>query len=267
MASAESVALLSGHDDDDDSTDDGFDSHSHPNSHNLSRLSVCTSSLSRLSIESFDADADEDVSDDNNNNKPRRPNPNNLDFICSSDEEPGECYSLPATPPRRRNRVGMLRGGAEGLVTKEYVSENDGVGSKAVTRQKWRRNPRSRSLNRNSSRSSNCDYGLSGESENGGGMVVITRPKGGRRSLCMDLGEVKACKDLGFELEHERMVELPPGRVSGTSSGGDSPIPNWRISSPGDDPRDVKGRLKAWAHAVAMVSAPTKRGGGGGGSI
>ncbi|CAN0824492.1 hypothetical protein LINGRAPRIM_LOCUS1695 [Linum grandiflorum] len=92
-----------------------------------------------MSIESFDADTD-----DNSNDKPRRPNPNNLDFICSSDEddsgkEPRECYSLPATPPMRRNRVGMLRGGAEGLVTKEYASENDGVGSKAVTRQKWRR--------------------------------------------------------------------------------------------------------------------------------
>jgi hypothetical protein len=70
-------------------------------------------------------------------------------------------------------------------------------------------------------------------------LVVITRPKGGRRSLCMDLEEVKACRDLGFELEHERMLELPSSRVSlsgstlDTSSGGDSPIANWRISSPG----------------------------------
>ncbi|KAF2324980.1 hypothetical protein GH714_022060 [Hevea brasiliensis] len=100
---------------------------------------------------------------------------------------------------------------------------------------------------------------FSGESE-GGGVVLITRPKGGSRSLCMDLDEVKACRDLGFELEHERMLEMP-GRVSlsgstlDTSSGGNSPIANWRISSPGDDPREVKARLKVWAQAVALASA------------
>uniref|UniRef100_A0A2P2N5V2 Uncharacterized protein LOC105126193 n=1 Tax=Rhizophora mucronata TaxID=61149 RepID=A0A2P2N5V2_RHIMU len=89
-------------------------------------------------------------------------------------------------------------------------------------------------------------------------MVVITRPKGGRRPLCMDLGEVKACKDLGFELEHELMLpaqlSLSGSTHDTTSSGGDSPIANWRISSPGDDPRDVKARLKLWAQAVALVS-------------
>ncbi|KAK8627106.1 hypothetical protein V6N13_134731 [Hibiscus sabdariffa] len=35
----------------------------------------------------------------------------------------------------------------------------------------------------------------------------------------MDLEEVKACR------EHERMLEMP-------SSGGNSPIASWRISSP-----------------------------------
>jgi len=114
------------------------------------------------------------------------------------------------------------------------------------------------------------DGGVSGESDQGGGvsgggggggggLMVITRPKGGKRSLCMDLDEVKACRDLGFELEHERMLEIPShlsvsGSTLDTSSGGNSPIGNWRISSPGDDPRDVKARLKVWAQAVALVS-------------
>ena len=68
--------------------------------------------------------------------------------------------------------------------------------------------------------------------------MLITRPKGGIRSLCMDLEEVKACRDLGFELEHERMLEIP-SRLSfsnstlDTSSGSNSPIANWRISAPG----------------------------------
>ncbi|CAN1762428.1 hypothetical protein LINPERHAP1_LOCUS8366 [Linum perenne] len=241
MASAESVPMLSAHDDDDDdddpNTEDAYDFHSHLNSHNnLSRLSVCTTSVSRLSIDSYHADEDIKPPGQNSNLGPT------LDLVCSSDDDSEKdqgCYSLPATPPMWRNRGGgMLRGAAtEVLVRKEYGSENE-VGSDAVTRQKTRR--RSFSINR----------------ENGGGMVVITRPRGGRRSLCMDMGEVKACRDLGFELEHERMVELP-GPVSGTSSGSDSPVSNCRISNPGDDPRDVKERLKEWAHAVAMASAPT----------
>ncbi|MFQ6661028.1 hypothetical protein Gotur_029325 [Gossypium turneri] len=63
--------------------------------------------------------------------------------------------------------------------------------------------------------------------------------------------EVKACRVLGFKLEM-------PSRFSSfdvTSSDGTSPITNWRISGPGDDPRDVKARLKVWAQAVALASA------------
>lgn len=31
------------------------------------------------------------------------------------------------------------------------------------------------------------------------GVAVMTKPNGGKRSLYMDLEEVKACKDLGLE--------------------------------------------------------------------
>ncbi|OVA13503.1 hypothetical protein BVC80_379g31 [Macleaya cordata] len=108
------------------------------------------------------------------------------------------------------------------------------------------------------------------------GLVIMTRPTGGRRSLCMDLEEVKACRDLGFELEHERMmldynninissrISMNSGSTidtasTSTSTGGNSPIANWRISSPGDDPKDVKARLKVWAQAVALASASHSR--------
>ncbi|CAN8253951.1 unnamed protein product [Cochlearia groenlandica] len=40
-----------------------------------------------------------------------------------------------------------------------------------------------------------------------------------------------------------------------TSSGSNSPIATWRISSPGDDPKEVKARLKVWAQAVALASS------------
>jgi hypothetical protein len=201
--------------------------------------------LSRLPAENFDAD--EELSDDHKEGN----NKNTLDLSSDSDEEPG-CYSLPATPPRRRNRGGLIN---QVLLigAKDYASENEA--QKGITRQKMRKNLRKRRVIRERWMDNNnmsfkkkeeemtgvSNYGycnsFSGESE-GGGLVVITRPKGGRRSLCMDLDEVKACRDLGFELEHERMLEMP-GRVSlsgstlDTSSGGNSPIANWRISSPG----------------------------------
>lgn len=286
MASDESMALLSSSVQEDDpfdhDTDDGYQP---PSLHNLSRLSMCTSSmytnedddyqdcegmkmfLSRLSAENFDAD--EELSDDHKEGN----NKNTLDLSSDSDEEPG-CYSLPATPPRRRNRGGLINQ-VQLIGAKDYASENEA--QKGITRQKMRKNLRKRRVIRERWMDNNnmsfkkkeeemtgvSNYGyctsFSGESE-GGGLVVITRPKGGRRSLCMDLDEVKACRDLGFELEHERMLEMP-GRVSlsgstlDTSSGGNSPIANWRISSPGDDPRDVKARLKVWAQAVAIASA------------
>ncbi|KHN00251.1 hypothetical protein D0Y65_002595 [Glycine soja] len=73
---------------------------------------------------------------------------------------------------------------------------------------------------------------------------VITRPKGGRRSLCMDLEEVKACRDTLSSFSNSTLD---------TSSGVTSPI--CCISSPGDDPKDVKARLKLWAQAVAASAS------------
>ncbi|KAI3830872.1 hypothetical protein MKW92_050980 [Papaver armeniacum] len=100
-------------------------------------------------------------------------------------------------------------------------------------------------------------------------LMVITRPCGGRRSLCMDFEEVKACRDLGFEFEHESTMFEFSSRHSGrggstmdtasAGSDGTSTVSNWRISSPGDDPKDVKARLKVWAQAVALASASHSR--------
>ncbi|XP_007051326.2 PREDICTED: uncharacterized protein LOC18613827 [Theobroma cacao] len=290
MASDESMTVVSSmHEDEYDDIDVGFDhdhdQQAHP--HNLSRLSMCTSSMytneddddddddhmgmymSRLSIESFDADVDEEFSDEKEGKEL-------LELSSDSDKEPS-CYSLPATPPRRRNRTGVLSQQLMGAV-KDYASENEAQRG-SFGRPKGSKNLRKRRIIRErwgdkeskcSSKKKDGDFmfggysnysgSFSGESEGGSaGLVVITRPKGGRRSLCMDLEEVKACRDLGFELEHERMLEMPcrvslSGSTLDTSSGGNSPIANWRISSPGDDPREVKARLKVWAQAVALAS-------------
>ncbi|XVE77383.1 hypothetical protein DITRI_Ditri13aG0058100 [Diplodiscus trichospermus] len=289
MASDECMTVVSSMQEDEyDDIDVGFDQdqehQAHP--HNLSRLSMCTSSMtytneddddddhmgmymSRLSIESFDADVDEEFTDEKEGKEL-------LELSSDSDKEPG-CYSLPATPPRWRKRTGVMSQQLIGVV-KDYASENE-AHKGSFGRPKGRKNLRKRRIirerwgdkeSKSSSKKkegdlmvgySNYSGSFSGESEGGSaGLVVITRPKGGRRSLCMDLEEVKACRDLGFELEHERMLEMP-GRVSlsgstldTASSGGNSPIANWRISSPGDDPRDVKARIKVWAQAVALAS-------------
>ncbi|KAA3469767.1 fold protein [Gossypium australe] len=195
--------------------------------------------MSRLSIENFDVDVDEEFFVKES-----------CQLLSDSDKEP-YCYSLPAVPPHR-----VLSKGA----AKDCGSENEAQkgslgwqkGSKNVRRRSgscWDKEIKSSSEKKEEGLMVGYNgNSFSGESE--GEVVVITRPKGGKRSLCMDMEEVKACRDLGFELEK-------PSRFSSfdaTSSDGTSPITNWRISGPGDDPRDVKARLKVCAQAVELAS-------------
>lgn len=96
-----------------------------------------------------------------------------------------------------------------------------------------------------------------------GDEVTVVVGKGGespaRGGVAMDMDEVRACKDLGFDLPCDWTVEIPSyavPNVDTASSGGNSPASgSWRISSPGDDPKEVKARLKVWAQAVALSSA------------
>eukprot|EP01018_Ginkgo_biloba_P032783 Gb_37419 [translate_table: standard] len=100
-----------------------------------------------------------------------------------------------------------------------------------------------------------------------------------------DLDELKGCVDLGFGFNYEEIPELCntlpalelcysmsqkfqddqqkspvstiDGAMSDTSSNNgsyaQSPIANWKISSPGDHPEQVKARLKFWAQVVACT--------------
>ncbi|KAK1400520.1 TyrS [Heracleum sosnowskyi] len=102
-----------------------------------------------------------------------------------------------------------------------------------------------------------------------------------------DLEELKGCLDLGFGFSYDEIPELCntlpalelcyslsqkflddqqhhqkcPDNSSYSVSLPDSPSPsppsgpiaNWKISSPGDHPEDVKARLKFWAQAVACT--------------
>ncbi|KAJ8619610.1 hypothetical protein MRB53_028139 [Persea americana] len=96
-----------------------------------------------------------------------------------------------------------------------------------------------------------------------------------------DLDELKGCLDLGFGFSYEEIPELcntlpalqlcysmsqrfldeqhhrSPDASSIAASAVavtcSSPIANWKISSPGDHPEEVKARLKFWAQAVACT--------------
>ncbi|KAK6914589.1 Protein of unknown function DUF1685 [Dillenia turbinata] len=92
-----------------------------------------------------------------------------------------------------------------------------------------------------------------------------------------DLDELKGCLDLGFGFSYEEIPELcntlpalelcysmsqkflddqqksPPETLPDSCSSAVGPIANWKISSPGDHPEDVKARLKFWAQAVACT--------------
>ncbi|KAL1825755.1 hypothetical protein DCAR_0313932 [Daucus carota subsp. sativus] len=256
--------------------------------HGISRLATCTTSnstldcegfepesnenglkamLSRLSIESIDfgGDADEELSD-----SPGQEGKNCLSSENENEKKPVGVFSLPGTPLGHRRHQGLV-----GKI-KQYSSENETrKASKSDRRRRWKRRVLKRE-NRNvdeENLSSWRSHGnsFSGESDqNGSGLRVITRPKGGAHSLCMDMEEVKACRDLGFELELDAKIMpsrltisapvLDTGGGCTTSSGGSSPISNWRISSPGDDPKDVKARLKVWAQAVAIASTSPRSG-------
>ncbi|XP_062207776.1 uncharacterized protein LOC133909383 [Phragmites australis] len=87
-----------------------------------------------------------------------------------------------------------------------------------------------------------------------------------------DLEELKGCLDLGFGFAYSEIPELcgtlpalelcysmtrrfldeqrAPGQEQEPAA---PPLPNWRISGPGDDPEEVKARLKYWAQAVACT--------------
>ncbi|KAL1190716.1 hypothetical protein V5N11_000200 [Cardamine amara subsp. amara] len=93
-----------------------------------------------------------------------------------------------------------------------------------------------------------------------------------------DLEDLKGCLDLGFGFSYDEIPELcntlPALELCYSMSHKflddkhnhhkspeeeDSPsqptttIANWKISSPGDNPDDVKARLKYWAQAVACT--------------
>ncbi|CAM0884123.1 unnamed protein product [Alopecurus aequalis] len=90
-----------------------------------------------------------------------------------------------------------------------------------------------------------------------------------------DLEELKGCLDLGFGFAYNDIPGLcrtlpglelcysmtrrfldeqraPAGQLEPAGIAA-APIPDWKISGPGDDPEEVKARLKYWAQTVACT--------------
>ncbi|KAG6513528.1 hypothetical protein ZIOFF_023859 [Zingiber officinale] len=97
-----------------------------------------------------------------------------------------------------------------------------------------------------------------------------------------DLEELKGCLDLGFGFSYEEIPglcntlpalelcysmsrgffsdrrqlhqrPLADAAIDPCASPPSPPVANWKISSPGDHPDEVKARLKYWARAVACT--------------
>ncbi|MCO5602470.1 hypothetical protein L7F22_056602 [Adiantum nelumboides] len=90
-----------------------------------------------------------------------------------------------------------------------------------------------------------------------------------------DFEELRGCIDLGFRFDQRAIPDLcetlpalevycavsqslqessilnSPVKQSHTRCSSPSPTPSWKVSSPGDDPKDVKDKLRHWAQAVA----------------
>ncbi|KAL5700433.1 hypothetical protein ACHQM5_025876 [Ranunculus cassubicifolius] len=266
MASDDNMTIHSSmHEDEDD------DEHHH--GHNLSRLSICSSKhsmidfedgsggctggdmmmmyMSGLSVESSDGEggeADEELSEEEDD---KRRGVNMYGGFSDSDKGliGGSCLSLPGTPLQQIHQGYTVD---DNNTNKDYYcSENEGgVGSKGIMRSKKKRNSRRRAvrerwLDIEWEKKKYIAKVMDGESDH----ASVLR----NGSLCIDLEEVKACRDLGFEPEIPSQFSC--STIDTASSGGNSPIANWRISSPGDDPKDVKARLKVWAQAVATSAS------------
>ncbi|EOA27735.1 hypothetical protein CARUB_v10023889mg [Capsella rubella] len=256
MASEESMVINSSSvlDEEYDDTDpDAFPYQTRQNS--LSRLSICTSSfheddedhhpsqlcnfVSALSLESLDddvgAEADGEISDDGDDS--------------DSDKESPGFYSLPTITSRRRRKL-TVSGEDNGV-------KGDGARCSNIVSQRREKSKRGNQYGHGFIGVERDSDGDGNRYGGGGELTVLTKVRGGKKSMKMGFEEVKACRDLGFDLEVPGRVSVSGGsnRETQTSSGGNSPIANWRISSPGDDPKEVKARLKMWAQAVALASA------------
>ncbi|XP_064963273.1 uncharacterized protein LOC135611566 [Musa acuminata AAA Group] len=87
--------------------------------------------------------------------------------------------------------------------------------------------------------------------------VLVLQP-GRSRPISLNLDELRACHELMLELPFEDLtVALPPGfsDMQVNTVAGDSPLVDWKINHPEEDPEKMKERIKVWVQAVALSYA------------
>lgn len=127
-------------------------------------------------------------------------------------EHKGLSESLPGTPNRAEH------------VQKEYTSEaeaavhwGEGGARRRRMREKW--------LERAKCLRGECRVAVKSTGPNSGPLFY------------MDMEEVRACKDLGFELPSGWTVQIPSASETSTDcTDSPSPIGSWRITNPGKIP-------------------------------
>ncbi|KAL5204537.1 hypothetical protein ABZP36_009408 [Zizania latifolia] len=201
---------------------------------------------------------------------------------AGADASPSRRLLQPGTPPpaparRQRQRNRRRRRAKGGAVDLEGAAAGEGVEAEDV----WRGLQREAPWPRRAARPVVEEAPADGVARAGEGGV------GRAKSLTDDdLEELKGCVDLGFGFSYDEIPELcgtlpalelcysmsqrfldehqsppkpekkkkPVAEAAAVAPASPAqPIANWKISSPGDSPDEVKARLKYWAQAVACT--------------
>ncbi|KAJ8504585.1 hypothetical protein OPV22_005471 [Ensete ventricosum] len=87
---------------------------------------------------------------------------------------------------------------------------------------------------------------------------VLVRQPGRSTLISLNLDELRACHELRLELPFDDLtVALLPGfsDMQVNTVTGDSPLVDWKINSPEEDPDKMKESIKVWVQAVALSYA------------
>ncbi|PAN42109.1 hypothetical protein PAHAL_8G100200 [Panicum hallii] len=210
----------------------------------------------------------------------------------SCPSSPAAQQQPPSTPPqpprRRRHQRARRRANRRARNTVEEQEQDLPAEVEAEAEDVWRGLQLQRQQREASPwpRRASRPVVVAGEAEGGSPDAALSREGSGvgrARSLTDDdLEELKGCVDLGFGFSYHEIPELcgtlpalelcysmsqrfldehqqlgkpeeAPAPALAPASPAQPVATNWKISSPGDSPDEVKARLKYWAQAVACT--------------
>nr|CAD1819945.1 unnamed protein product [Ananas comosus var. bracteatus] len=75
----------------------------------------------------------------------------------------------------------------------------------------------------------------------------------GDPGLCNTLPALELCYSMSQRFLDEQQRSPAVDEEAAAAAAASPPVANWKISSPGDHPEEVKARLRYWAQAVACT--------------